>query len=523
MKSKTPLDNVTSPFVAQHSAVVTGVLHGFDRLRLRGTLRTLYQPSVLLRYLYLCRVLLKGFRSYSIDLTGRILQGAEQMAKEAGRPWEYLASTRISKEQRARQLARERHVEEGLIAILRCVEPCQTYEVRGNQLFLKDGKCMHLYYYHQHPVFGFMHLRLQSWFPFQIEVCLNGREWLARQMDQAGLRYQRQENYFAGIADLPKAQGLMDQQLRAPWPTHLQGLLNQCHPLHREICRPLEWEYYWTCCESEYATDVMFRNPADLAALYPRLVQHALLNFGSRDVLRFLGRNVPLQGNSRFQGEILTDLKVRPEGLRIKHRVKRNSLKMYDKFARGLRVETTINQCEDFQVFRHAEGRPDQPKAWRALRRGLADLGRRAEVSKAANDRYLLALAAVEEKTPLRQLAGQLCRPVRRKGIRYRALNPWSPLDGALFQAINRGEFAINGLRNRDIRIRLFPHQGPAQEQRRRAARVSRLLALLRAHGVLRKVSGTHRYHLTAQGRILVTALLTAREAHTQQLIKLAA
>jgi hypothetical protein len=247
------------------------------------------------------------------------------------------------------------------------------------------------------------------------------------------------------------------------------------------------------------------------------------LNFGSRDVLRFLGRNVPLQGNSRFQGEILTDLKVRPEGLRIKHRVNRNSLKMYDKFARGLRVETTINQCEDFQVYRHAEGRPDQPKAWRALRRGLADLGRRAEVSKAANDRYLLALAAVEAKTPLRQLTGQLCRPVRRKGIRYRALNPWSPLDGALLQVINRGEFAINGLRNRDIRIHLFPHQGSAEEQRRRAARVSRLLALLRAHGVLRKVSGTHRYHLTAQGRILVTALLTAREADTQQLTKLAA
>src|SRR2546430_8781077 len=225
----------------------------------------------------------------------------------------------------------------------------------------------------------------------------------------------------------------------------------------------------------------MFRDPARLAALYPRLVQHALLNFGSQDVLRFLGRNVPLQGISRFQGQILSDLRVRPQGLRIKHRVNRNSLKMYDKFARGLRVETTINQCEDFQVFRHAEGKPDQPKKWRALRRGLADLPRRAEVSKAANERYLLALAAVEEKTPLGQLAEQLCRPIWRNGKRFRALNPWSPLDGLLLQAINRGEFAINGLRNRELRSLLFVGKASAKEQARGAARVSRLLALLRA------------------------------------------
>jgi hypothetical protein len=522
MKKK-PSNNVTSAFVTQHAADVMGILSGFDRLRLRGTLRTLYQPAVLMRYLYLCQVLLKGFRYYSIDLTGRILKGAEQMAEAAGRPWEYLASTRISKEERARQLARDQPVEQGLIGILRCVEPCQTYAVRGQQLLLKDGKCMHLYFYHQHPLFGFMHLRLQTWFPFQIEVCLNGREWLARQLDKAGLNYERQDNYLAWTADLPKAQSLMDRQLQTHWRTHLQRLLDQCHPLHKEICRPLEWEYYWTCCESEYATDVMFRDPARLAALYPRLVQHAMLNFGSQDVLRFLGRNVPLTGKARFGGEILTDLKVRPEGIRIKHRVNRNSLKMYDKFARGLRVETTINQCEDFQVLRRPEGRPDQPKAWRAMRRGLADLDRRAEVSKAANERYLLALAAVDEKTPLRQLASRLCRRVRRKGIGYRPLNPWSPVDGALLQAINRGEFTINGLRNRDLRSLLFPTKASAKEQRRRAARVSRLLALLRAHGILRKVSGTHRYHLTSQGRLVVIALLTAREADTQQLTRLAA
>ena len=523
MEKKTPANNGTCPFVTQHAADVIGVLSGFDRLRLRGTLRSLYQPSVLMRYLYLCEVLLKGFKTYALGLTERILGQAQQMANQASRPWVYLGSPRTSKEACARQLAQAKPVTEGRIGILRCVEPGQTYQFRAGRLFLKDARGLHLYFYQQHPLLGFRHLRLPTWFPFQIEICLNGREWLAQQLDRAGVAYERQENYFAWIADLPPAQSLLNQQLPTPWRTHLQGLLDQGHPLHKEICRPLEWEYYWTCCQSEYATDVMFRDPARLAALYPRLVQHALLNFSSRDVLRFLGRKVPLTGKSRCEGEILTDLKARAEGIRIKHRVQRNSLKMYDKFARGLRVETTIDQCEDFQVWRRPEGRADQPKKWRAMRRGLADLDRRAAVSQAANARYLLALAAVDQKTPLRQRAEQLCRPVRRKGVRSRALNPWSPRDGALLQAINRGEFALNGLRNRDLRRLLFATQASVKEERRRAARVSRLLALLRAHGILRKITGTHRYHLTARGRTVVTALLTAREADTQQLAKLAA
>jgi len=522
MNTNTP-NNVTNPFVARHQADVMGILSGFDRLRLRGTLRSLYQPSVLLRYLYLCQVLLKGFKDYSKNLTRRILRGAEQMAKEANRPWEYLSSTRISKEEIARRMAGEHPVAEGLVAILRCVEPCQTYEIHGPQLVLTQGKCMHLYFYEQHPVFGFMHLRLQTWFPFQIEIGLNGREWLARQMDKVGLNYQRQDNYFAWISDAAKAQRLMDQQPQIQWRPELEKLLNQNHPLHQEICRPLEWEYYWSCCESEYATDVMFKEPARLAALYPRLVQHALLSFGSRDVLRFLGRNIPLSGNCNFAGQVVTDMKLRPEGIRIKHRAKRNTLKMYDKNGRGLRVETTINECEDFQVFRAPEGRPDQPKKWRSMRRGLADLGRRAQVSKAANERYLVALAAVDEKRPLRQLADKLCRPITHNGRRYRALNPWSPWDGALLEAINRGEFAISGLRNRDLRAVLFPTKASDKQERRRSARVSRWLALLRAHGILRKVPASHRYHLTSKGRTLVTALLTAREANTEQLTKLAA
>jgi hypothetical protein len=519
MQNQLP-DRVTSPFVTQHQADVIGVLHGFDRLRLRGTLRHLYQPRALLRYLYFCQVMVQGFKKYALDLTGRIVAHAQQMAQDAQRPWVYLPSTFTSKEQLARRLARELDVRKGLIAVLRCVEPCQTFEVRGREVVFKSAKCLHLYFYEQHPLFGFMHLRLQTWFPFQIEICLNGREWLCRQLARARVDYQRQDNYVAWVEDLARAQALLDRQAQTSWSAPLQKLLDRYHPLHREVCRPLDWEYYWTCCESEFASDVLFREPSRLAALYPRLVQHALLQFQSKDVLRFLGRNVPLSGKSRFAGQVLSDLKARPEGLRIKHRVGRNSLKMYDKFGRGLRVETTINECEDFYVFRRAEGDPEGEKKWRALRRGLADLPRRAAVSRAANQRYLVALAAVKDTTPLGELTAALCRPVCRGGRRYRALNPFSPADSTLLEALQRGEWTVSGLRNRDLRRALYPRQGSADEERRRAARVSRLLALLRAHGILRKAGRSHRYYVSAGGRVQITALLAARRATPEQLTR---
>jgi hypothetical protein len=123
----------------------------------------------------------------------------------------------------------------------------------------------------------------------------------------------------------------------------------------------------------------------------------------------------------------------------------------------------------------------------------------------------------------LSQEAQTICRPLRRDNQRYRALNPWSDQDGALLAAVNRGEFAINGFRNRDLRALLFSSKGSEREQKRRASAVTRKIRLLRAHGLLRKVSGTHRYVVSDKGRRIITALLAARQANVEQLTALAA
>jgi hypothetical protein len=160
---------------------------------------------------------------------------------------------------------------------------------------------------------------------------------------------------------------------------------------------------------------------------------------------------------------------------------------------------------------------------WQRLRRSAADLYRRAEISQAANNRYLEALASVTGTTPLFQEAQNVCRALLVKDRRYRPLNPWSAQDAGLLEPISRGEFAINGLRNRDLARLLYASKASAKERRKRSAAITRKLALLRAHGLIRKVPATHRYVLTSQGRRITTAILATRRANIDQLTRLAA
>lgn len=526
-----------NPFVAQHQADVIGVLSGWDRLRFKATLPPLYYPKTMEALLAVKRLLFKDFKDFATGLTERIKAQALKIAHAAGRPYRYLSSCNIRKETLAQEILAQDQVQEGLIGVFGCVEPCRTYFLRGNrqtkklEFKLQTGKCQHFYFYHLHRDFGLMHLRLQSWFPFEVQVGLNGREWLHQQMDRRQMAYAKKENCFPWIGHVAGAQRLLDKQSEINWPETLAPILHASHPLAGEICQPLGLQYFWTTQESEYATDVMFKSPKALAALYPALVRHAITSFSSADVMRFLGHRAPAHGpvHGNFEGEIVSDLKRRPEGLRVKHRLNANSIKMYDKQGSVLRIETTINQTRDFRVYRaaqhgpHGRAQEQGKKAWRILRRGVVDLKRRAEVSHAANERYLTALAATSGAVPLFQWVEQVCQPLCRDGARFRALNPWSPQDRALFEAINRGEFKINGFRNRDVRALLFKATQDPAEQKRRAGVITRKLALLRAHGLIKKVSGTHRYVLTEKGSTVTTALLAARQANVNELTRIAA
>lgn len=510
------------------------MLAGFDRLVFQGHLRPLFFPGGMKRYCNANDLLLKEFKDHSQTVTKQLIAASEQAASAQNRPIEYLRSPKLRKEDHARRVAQRDGIQEGLIGVFRCVEPCLSFSLRGNGATKKlefrpeVRQCLHLYHYYQHSVVGFMYARLQTWFPFTIQIGINGREWLARRLDEAGLKYRRHDNCFAWLEDVEQAQALMDKQLRTNWSRLLEEIRQQVHPSHPQLLGNCPLDYYWTLRQSEWASDIMFADPRELRRRYQTWLRFAMSSYRSVDIMRFLGRKLQAdEGVGRFAGEVMSDLGRRVDGLRIKHRLEQNSIKMYDKASSVLRVETTINDPSAFKVYRSKEGEPSGPKDWRVLRSGVSDVHRRAQVSQSANERYAAGLAAVEQRSTLKEVNAKLAQRVREPGSGgrwLRGLNVAGEEDATLLEIVGRPEFAVAGLRNRDVVAALYASATTdPTEKRRRSSRVSRLLRLLRGHGLLKKIAKSHRYQVTETGRQAITAVLAAANASIQELTKLAA
>jgi hypothetical protein len=353
-----------------------------------------------------------------------------------------------------------------------------------------------------------------------MHVGFNGRDWLAQQMTQAGLGYTKKDNSFTWIEDWAAAQGLCNEQLKTDWAALLDGWAEQSHPWLEKLL-PCAVPYYWAVQEAEYATDIVFASPEDLQRFFPQFVRHACEQMQATDVLRYFGYAVRKDGLPRrgMAGEVKTTIQELLQGTCVKHRYAENLLKMYDKMMQILRLENLLLNVRDFKVFRTREGDPDGPQEYLRLRKGVADIHRRAEVGRKINDRYAAALATVKETKPLGELTKGLGQRVEWKGRKVRAINPLAAEDVKLLEAVNRGEFVLNGFRNADLRALLFAKTSATPEEaKRQSAKVTRLLRLLRAHGVIQKVPKTHRYQLTPAGRNQLTALLAARHANSEVL-----
>ena len=518
-------------FIQQFKENIIGTLSGFDRVRFRGTARRVSSVEGMGSYLAYLGIKLIDFGSWAQGITETIRQASRYVAEVAQRPIIYLQNAGASKEELAKDIARKDNIKSGLICIIEAVEPCYSFDIRGNhatkkkELVYRLRKCVHTYHYQIHPEFGFMHARVQTWFPFNIHICINGREWLSRQLDAAKIKYIKRENCFTRIADIDIAQSLCQQQLRTNWDRMLKGIAIQASPAYEKVFANYPLPHYWSADETEWATDIMFKDPNALQALYPTFLNYAMRTFDSREVMRFLGQKVPPSGGvyGQFLGEVVSDMRQRPEGIRIKHRVNSNSVKMYDKQGSVLRVETTISNTREFKVFRRPEKKPKQPQSWQKMRKGTADLHRRAKISQASNDRYLNALAAVKNNQKLATLLSPVCKRVAYKGGHVRGLNPLREDDRALLRAVARGEFVLNGFKNSDLRILLCPIPINDNIRRKQAAAITRSIRMLRAHGIIHKTKQAYRYKLSPFGASLITALNAACEANTKSLLELAA
>jgi hypothetical protein len=501
-----------SRFKQKFADSIVSVLGCFDRVICKGHLPFGNDARLNSFVDYKLRMRRKDFLPMVEPLSNSLVDHAKATADAAHVPYQYF-DRRQRKEDLIRKMLKEHPVREGLVAVLCFKETCRSVKLgKGVQrpwLYYTNRQQRVLYYYFLDADFGLMHIRLQTFFPFTIQVYVNGHEWLAQQMLAQQLDFSQHDNAFVQLDDPDRAQKIADRFPELSWPKILDRWAGLVNPLLTNQPWLKGLSYYWVIDQAEFSTDVLFRSRDTLAAIYPRLLDHATLQFSAADILTFLGRKL----DARFQGEVLSDCKKeRWPGARVKHRMKNNWLKMYDKFGLILRIETVINQPREFRVRRPCTRQGQQQMLWLPMNKGVSNFYHYQDVAQAANQRYLDALAVVDMPTTTAKQLDRLCQPVPFHGRKRRGLNPLCADEQKLFFAVMRGDNLLNGFRNRDLVERLYPRSTTnACEQRRRTARVSRLIQLLRAHGLVAKVPHSYRYRVTDKGQAVMSAAIYVR------------
>jgi hypothetical protein len=493
-----------SRFVTKFTRLIAAVLSCFDRVIFKGHL-ALAAPCEL-EYFVDCVLNVRRndfMKTLVPQYSDRLVQHAQAWAQQAGRTYEYRTG-QFRKDEWAQGLIRDQGLSEGLVGILCTLETCPSFALvpgpKRPQFVSRSRQQRVLYYYFLDREFGLIHIRLQTWLPFTVQVYVNGHEWLAQQMVEKKLGFVQQHNAFTQLDDPARAQRLADRFARLPWPKILDRWARQVNPLLRELLPG--YPVHWVVDQAEYATDLLFTGRAALAGLYRAVLDYAVRTFTPKDILGFLGR----KWDRRFDGEIHTHYEDdRWFGTRIKHRMKTNWLKMYDKFGRVLRVETVINSPKEFWVYRaqpHRDG--TSSVGYYPMTKNVASLVDYQEQALACNRRYLDALAVVDDPAPAYQDLRHLTEPKVVDGRSYAGFNLARRDDVRLFRAVLDGDHIARGFRNADIREPLFGRLLKPSEQRRASAAVGRRLKRLHVRHLVAKIPRTRRWRVTEHGRRLL-------------------
>lgn len=490
---------VATQFAAKFADSIVTTLNCVDRLIVKGYLPFGGDPE-LNRFVDRLSIRRKDFLPQLKPWSERLIEYAKSTAAREGAPYQYLQGQH-SKEKLIDQIIRERKLTAGLIAVLCCIESCRTVKLchgdgKPRLAFTRRPQRV-VYYYFLDPEFGRVHVRIETWFPFTIQIYVNGHDWLAQQLVKKRAGFVQQDNCFLELDDSATAQRQADRFFHLAWKSRLNRWAKRVNPLLKEVPWLRSMEYRWVIDQFEYSTDVLFRSRQHLAELYPRLLDHAAVHFSAQDILTFLGRKL----HPRFLGEVLTHTqKDRLPGARIKHRMKNNWLKMYDKFGQVLRVETVINNPREFQVRRRRKRHGRWKRVWCPMNKGIANLYQYREAAHAANVRYLEALSVVKDPTPAYQHVAALVQPKQEGQRSFAGFNPARRDDIQFFRAVLRGEHQLKGFRNADLRRLLSLADRDPNDRRRARAAIGRRLKRLHVRGLIAKIPHTRRWKITPLG-----------------------
>lgn len=492
----------TQLLTEKHSDRLDGMLNCFDRVVMFGSLHPFCYAKGMTNYLYQHNIRIFDYAQFAEPLRDEIRANAEALAAEAGLTIEFIRRKDFRKEDRIARILKTRGTQPGLVHVFSAMEPCGAYQPwhdkQTHHTFLKytDGKCLHYYFYFMDADLGLCYLRVPTWCPFRLQFYTNGHAWLAAQLTQRGIAFEMRDNAFVHIADYTTANELA-AQLDV---TQLHARLDAFAQRYCPFLQRLNLRVQWSLWQVEYATDLVFKQSADLQAFYPLLLETLIHTVKPDDIATFLGQK--LHGN--YQGEAGNRFNTRPLGTRIKHSMQPVSIKLYDKFGFILRIEVTVNDVSFFKQYREVQHRDGARETkYAPMKKTIYSLPALQEQLRAANQRYLKFISEIETPEVGVQRLHQLSQTKTDNQHTYKGFNLFAETDATLCRLLLRGEFAISGLTNRALRV-LLPGKNTGQ--------ISRLLKRLRVHGLLKKVGRCYKYYLTEFGRQVVTMALKLRE-----------
>ena len=496
----------------QNKEKINGVFETFDRMIINGYLMNLCNYSQFSYYLHQNNVLLKDFDSFAQKETKSLCEHIENYAKNNSVDIMYLSSGKINKDDLARKAFSKVPDKIGLITCFSTVEICNTMTVKPNhnskklEVAYRPTKCKHYYLYYNDDEFGWMFLKIQTWFPYNVQIYINGREYCSKLFDKAGIKYEMFNNSFSYIDDFNKAQEIASGILNKKLSGSFDGLVNDINCHLPKIEEMLGCTYYWCIDQCEFATDINFKSREDLKLFYKTLVETAYFTFSSEDIYSFMGRDI--RHINRFRGEVVSDLRHWYQGYRIKFKLNNNQIKMYDK-GNNLRIEVTINNPKDFKVLKtktnDESGEVIETKKWVPMGKSISNLYRYVEISKNITKRYIEALPEIniEEKTPVSDIE-ELSSSIIVNDKKYTGFNILSPSITKLIFIISNAKYLVNGFSNKLIREEYFDKDITKKD----IGIMTRFLRKLRAHGFIKKVPRKNKYYLTSKGRKIANSIL---------------
>jgi len=474
---------------------IIGTLGCFDRIVVKGTLTNLCYADGMTGYLTKNNILVFDYAKFAEPFREKIKMTAEQLAAANGLTIEFIRSSKARKEDIVKK-----HFDgkkPGLVYILSAMEACHTYrpwhDKVSHKTFLKSdqGKCLHYYFYFNDPDIGFGYVRVPTWCPFQLQVYFNGHNILANQLAKKKIGFSMIDNAFDYIEDFEKAQKMSDNFDADKLLKKLTWLSGLYCPVYKELGET----YHWSIMQQEYATDIVFKCSEDLKPLYDDLIATAIHTVKPANIATFFSQK--LHGN--YEGEMGNNYNIRLEGSRIKHSMGPVSIKMYDKFNKILRIETTVNDVSFFKHYRtveHRDGTTSQHQA--SVKKNIFSLSVLSGIMKAANSRYLEFISAIQDNTVGKQKLKKITSPKVENQRTYKGFNFFEKTDQSILIHLTSGEFNISGFRSKDLKKRLKCLS---------SFQISRTLKRLRVIGLIKKIGTTYKYYLTKIGK---EAILTA-------------